>query len=69
MNMQCKTNSKYDTSNDNYDTSYDNYDTSNSCVACDHIAWAYNTYSDHIDLFINMIIFSLRNFCMYMCSA
>ena len=52
MNMQCKTNSKYDTSNDNYDIS-------NTCMVHDHIEWSHNTYGDHIDLFINMIIFSM----------
>ena len=29
-------------------------------MACDHIEEVYNTYSECIDLFMNMIIFSMR---------
>ena len=29
-------------------------------MTCNHIEEIYNTYSDHIDLFINMIIFRRR---------
>ena len=37
-------------------------------MACDHIEKIYNMYGDHIVFFINMIIISMRNFYMNMCS-
>ena len=35
----------------------------------DHMEEVYNMYGDCIDFFINMILFTMRNFNMYMCGT
>ena len=41
----------------------------NTCMVHDCIEEIYNMYGDHIVLFMNMIIISMRNFYMHTCGV